>query len=65
MAIHDSAHLENVLQIPRPESHFQVGDYQLKAIRVLSKFLMQRLESQTGMHYPPPPPHIPANEEEL
>ena len=36
MAIHDSADLENFLQTPRPESPFQVGDYQLKAIRVLA-----------------------------
>ena len=37
MAIHAAADLEKALQTPRPESPFQVGDSQLKAIRELAK----------------------------
>ena len=37
MAIHAAAHLAKALQTPRPESHFQVGDAQLKAIRELTQ----------------------------
>ena len=37
MAIHAAADLAKALQTPRPESPFQVGDAQLKAIRELSK----------------------------
>ena len=33
MAIHDAADLAKALQTPRPESTFQAGDAQLKAIR--------------------------------
>ena len=54
MAIHAAEYLEKALQTPRLESPFQVGDTQLKAIRELTIFLMQRLKSQIGMHFPPP-----------
>ena len=37
MAIHAAADLSKALQTPRPESPFQVGDSQLKAIRELSQ----------------------------
>ena len=36
MAIHADADLAKALQTPRPESSFQVGDAQLKAIRELA-----------------------------
>ena len=36
MAIHADADLAKALQTPRPESPFQVGDAQLKAIRELA-----------------------------
>ena len=36
MVTHAAVDLENALQTPRPESPFQVGDSQLKAIRELS-----------------------------
>ena len=55
MAIHAAVDLAKALQKPRPESPFQVGDAQLKAIRELSQIFVQRLKSQTGMHCPPPP----------
>ena len=35
MAIHAAADISKALQTPRPESPFQVGDAQLKAIRGL------------------------------
>ena len=54
MAIYSTADLAKDLQIPSPESPFQVGDAQLKAIRELSQIFMQRLKYQTGMHCPPP-----------
>ena len=37
MAIHAAADLAKALQTPTPESPFQVGDAQLKAIRELSQ----------------------------
>ena len=37
MAIHDATDIEKDLQIPRPESPFQVGDTHRKSIRELSK----------------------------
>ena len=37
MAIHAAADLTKALQIPSPESHFQVGDAQLKSIRELAQ----------------------------
>ena len=37
MAIHAAADLAKSLQTPWPESYFQVGDTQLKAIRELAK----------------------------
>ena len=55
MAIHAATNLAKALQTPRQESPFQVWDAQLKVIRRLTHMLMQRLKSQTGMHYPPPP----------
>ena len=36
MAIHAAADLKKALQTPRPESPFQVGDAQIKAIRELA-----------------------------
>ena len=54
MAIHAAVDIEKALQTPRPESPFQVGYAKLKAIRELSHIFMQRLKSQTGMHFPPP-----------
>ena len=54
LAIHSAADLAKALQTPKPESPFQVGDAQLKAIRELSQIFMQRLKYQTGMHCPPP-----------
>ena len=37
MAIHAAVDLSTALQTPRPESSFQVGDTQLKAISLLSQ----------------------------
>ena len=37
ISIHDAVYLAKALQIPRPESPFQVGDAQLKAIRELAQ----------------------------
>ena len=53
MAICDAVDLENSLKTPFLESTFQVGDFELNAIRELDKFLMQKFNSQIGMHYPP------------
>ena len=36
MTINAAADIAKVLQTTRPESHFKLGDYQLKAIRELS-----------------------------
>ena len=38
MAIHAAADMEKALQTPTPESPFQMGDFQLKAIRELDNF---------------------------
>ena len=56
MAIHTVADLEKALETPRPESPFLVGEYQLKAIRELSKVFDAETKSQTGIHFPPPGP---------
>ena len=53
MPIHAAVDLEKSLQTPSPESPFQVGDAQLKAIRELSQIFMHRLKSQIGVHFPP------------
>ena len=49
MAIHTAADLVKALQTPRPESPFQVGEAQLKAIREISQILMQLQEHRTVM----------------
>ena len=54
MAIHAAADTEKALKKTLPESPFQVGDSQLKAIRESKNFLMQKFNSQAGMHYRPP-----------
>ena len=55
MAIHTAAYLKKSLQTPLSELPFQVGDFQIKAIREFAKKLMQQFSSQTWMHYPPTP----------
>ena len=54
ISIHNAADLAKSLQTPRPESPFQVGDAQLKAIRELSQIFDADTKYQTGMHCPPP-----------
>ena len=48
MEIHDSADLTEALQMPLPESTFQVGESQLKAIRELAKILFNNSTTQKG-----------------
>ena len=59
MAIRVSIDLAKALKTPRPESPFQVGDYQLKAIRVLAKIIDEKI--QIPNRYALPTLHIPAN----
>ena len=54
MAIHAAVDLAKAFQTPRPESPFQVGGAQLKAIRELAQIFDADTKSQTGMHCPPP-----------
>ena len=55
MAIHAAAHLAKALQTPRPESHFQVGDAQLKAIRELSQIFDAETKIPNRYAFHPPP----------
>ena len=54
MAIHAAADLAKALQTPRPESHFQVGDAQLKAIRELSHIFDAENKIPNRGAFPPP-----------
>ena len=55
MAIHATADLAKSLQTPRPESPFQVGDAQLKAIRELSQIFDADTKIPNRDALPPPP----------
>ena len=55
MAIHAAADLAKDLQTPRPESPFQVGDAQLKAIRELSKIFDAETKIPNRDVLPPTP----------
>ena len=55
MAIHAAADLEKSLQTPRPESPFQVGDAQLKAIRELSHIFDAETKIPNRYALTPPP----------
>ena len=55
IAIHDAADLAKALQTPRPESPFQVGDSQLKAIRELSQIFDAETKIPNRDTLPPPP----------
>ena len=55
MSIHANAYLVKALQTPRPESHFQVGDTQLKAIRELSHIFDSKTKIPNRYAFPPPP----------
>ena len=57
MAIHASADLAKALQTPRPESHFQVENAQLKAIRELSK-IFDAENKIPNMDVLPTPPYL-------
>ena len=54
MAIHAAADLAKSLQTPRPESPFQVGDAQLKAIRELSYIFDAETKIPNRNESPPP-----------
>ena len=54
MAIHAAADLEKALQTTRPESPFQVGDTQLKAIRELSHIFDVETKIPNRDAFPPP-----------
>ena len=53
--IHAAADLAKALQTPRPESHFQVGDAQLKAIRGLSHIFDADTKIPHRDAFPTPP----------
>ena len=55
MSIHYDADLAKAFQIPRPESPFQVGDAQLKAIRGLSQIFDADTKIPNRDALPPPP----------
>ena len=55
MAIHSASDLAKALQTPRPESHFQVGDAQLKAIRGLSQIFYAETKIPNRDALPTPP----------
>ena len=57
MSIHAAADLAKVLQKPNPESPFQVGDTQLKAIRGLSHIFdaETKIPNRDALNPPPPP----------
>ena len=63
MVIRAAADLEKALQTPKPESHFQVGYSQLKAIRVLANIFYE--ETQIPNRYTLPTSPIPAEEEDI
>ena len=58
MAIHDAADLAKALQTPRPESPFQVGDAQIKAIRELYQIFDAETKIPNRDAPPPPPPQF-------
>ena len=55
MAIHAAADLSKSFQTPRPESPFQLGDTQLKAIRELSQIFDAETKIPNRDALPPPP----------
>ena len=56
MSIHAAADLAKALQTPRQESHFQVGDSQLKAIRELAIFYAEtKIPNRDTLSTPPAP----------
>ena len=54
MAIHAASDLAKLLQTPRPESPFQVGYAQLKAIRELSQIFDAETKIPNRDTLPPP-----------
>ena len=63
MAINSSADLEKALQIPRPESYFQVRESQLKEMRKLAKYFDPEIQFPNRDALPTLP--IPSNKIEL
>ena len=61
MAIHSAAFLAKSLQTPRPESHFQVGGAQFKAIRGLSQIFGAETKIPNRDAFPAPPPGLLMN----
>ena len=57
MAIHAAADISTALQTPRPESPFQVGDAQIKAIRELDSIFYAETKIP-NRDAPPPPPRL-------
>ena len=55
MAIHAAADISKALQKPRPESTFQLGDTQIKAIRELSHIFDSKTKTPNRDSLPPPP----------
>ena len=55
MAIHAAADLAKSLQTPRPESPFQVGDAQFKAIRELHQIFHAEPKTPNRDAFPTPP----------
>ena len=55
MAIHAAADLSKALQTPRPESHFEVGDAQIKAIRELAQIFDAETKIPNRYALPTPP----------
>ena len=63
MAINSAADLEKALQIPRPESNFQVGESELKEMRRLAKYFDPEIQFPNRDALPALP--IPSNKIEL
>ena len=57
MAINDDSDLAKSLQTPNTESTFKVGDYQLKAIRLLANIF--NAETKIPKNYTLPTPPFP------
>ena len=61
VVIHDAADLANSFQTPRPESPFQMGYFQIKALRELDKIFDAGNQITNKDALPTPP--SPTNEE--
>ena len=65
MAIHNAADMAKTLQIPRPESPFQVGDSQLKVIRELANIFDAETQIPNRDALPIPPALLMKNSSKL